>query len=274
MAVPSGVRTSEPVADELFVETGLHRPFAVGVGRPVARRVRSQHLIGEHQVPVAIDAELELGVGQYHALAQRVLGGLAIGRQGELSQLLRARRAHQVDDAIEGDVLVVRAEVCLGRRGEQRVVEPAGFGQPGRQVDATHRSGGPVVDQPGTGEVAACDAFHRNHVQCPDHQCAAEYLGGDAGVLRRAGEVIRGVQQTEEEDAHRREDAALVRDGGLEDVVVGRDPVGRHKQQVVIVDAVDLPNLAAGQVAVIGQGGAHRVRLSAAGAGTVLGSRP
>lgn len=38
-------------------------------------------------------------------------------------------------------------------------------------------------------------------------------------------------------------------------MVVRRDAVGRHEQQVLVVDAVQLANLAAGQMAVVGQSG-------------------
>ena len=48
-------------------------------------------------------------------------------------------------------------------------------------------------------------------------------------------------------------------------MVERRDPVGGHEQQVVLVDAVQLADLAAGQVGIVGQSGTHRVSLTAAG---------
>jgi hypothetical protein len=86
-------------------------------------------------------------------------------------------------------------------------------------------------------------------------------------VVGRARQVIghlqRGLQEVEEEDAHRREDAALVRDLAVQHVVERRDPIGRDEEQVVVVDAIELAHLAAGQMAVVGQSGRHRARLSA-----------
>src|SRR2546429_2301782 len=43
---------------------------------------------------------------------------------------------------------------------------------------------------------------------------------------------------------------------------VRRDPVARDQQQVLVVDAVQLTDLAAPQMPVVGQCGAHRVSLS------------
>ena len=49
----------------------------------------------------------------------------------------------------------------------------------------------------------------------------------------------------------------------VEDVVVRGDAVAGDEQQVVVVDAVELANLAAGQMLVVGQSWAHRASLSA-----------
>ena len=46
-------------------------------------------------------------------------------------------------------------------------------------------------------------------------------------------------------------------------MVVGRDPVRGDEQQVLVVDPVQLTNLAAGQVLVVGQSGAHSASLTA-----------
>jgi len=43
---------------------------------------------------------------------------------------------------------------------------------------------------------------------------------------------------------------------------------------MLVIDAVELADFPAGQVTVIGQGGTHRVSLSAADQATVLGSNP
>src|SRR5262249_847589 len=88
-------------------------------------------------------------------------------------------------------------------------------------------------------------------------------------------EVIRRVEVVEEEHAHRRQDPALVGNLRLQHVVERRDPVGGHEQQVLIVHLIEFAHLAAGQVAVVGQGRAHRVSLTAnLAALAVLGSSP
>jgi putative thioredoxin len=72
----------QPVAHELLVVAG--RVLAgreggfVALHRPVARRVGRQHLVHQHQRAVLVEAELELGVGNDHALGQREGGGLLV----------------------------------------------------------------------------------------------------------------------------------------------------------------------------------------------------
>ncbi len=62
--------------------------------------------------------------------------------------------------------------------------------------------------------------------------------------------VVGGVEQLEEEHAHRSEDPSLVGDRGLEHVIVGRDPVTGDEEQVLVVDHVQITHLAAGEVLV------------------------
>ncbi|COX39352.1 Uncharacterised protein [Mycobacterium tuberculosis] len=76
--------------------------------------------------------------------------------------------------------------------------------------------------------------------------------------------MVRGIDEPEEECAHGGQDAALVRDGAVQDVVVRRDPVAGNQQQVLVIDTVDLADLTAGHMLVVGQCGAHRASLSAA----------
>src|SRR3954451_619413 len=60
--VPAGARC--PVPHELLVETRLRAARLVRVGRPEARRVRSQHLVADDDPPGPVAPELELRVGQ------------------------------------------------------------------------------------------------------------------------------------------------------------------------------------------------------------------
>ena len=133
-AVPAGIRPGEPVADELLVEARLHDAFPIAVGRPVPRRVGGEDLVGQHHRAVLVDAELELGVGDDDSLGQRVLGGLRVDLQGAVPQLRRSLGADQVDDLVEGDVLVVLPQFGFRRRGEQRLGELAGLGHARREA--------------------------------------------------------------------------------------------------------------------------------------------
>jgi hypothetical protein len=58
-------------------------------------------------------------------------------------------------------------------------------------------------------------------------------------------------QQAEPEHRQRRQDAALVRDRGVQDVVVGRDPVGGDQQQRLVVDLVEVADLPGREVRVV-----------------------
>ena len=69
-------------------------------------------------------------------------------------------------------------------------------------------------------------------------------------VVGFTGEMVVRVEQVEEEHAHRGEDPALVGNRGGEHVVVGRDPVAGHEQQVLVVDDIQVADLAAGEVGV------------------------
>ena len=117
--------------------------------------------------------------------------------------------------------------------------------------------------RPGAGQVAAGHGLHRQHLELLHDQRPAEHLLRDALVVGWACQVVGRLDVVEEEDAHRGQDAALVGYLGVEDVVVRRDPIGGDEQQVLVVDAVQLANLAAGQMLVVGQSGAHRASLSA-----------
>ncbi len=94
------------------------------------------------------------------------------------------------------------------------------------------------------------------------HERTTEHLLGDPGVIGWPGQVVGGVYQPEEEHAHCGQNAALVGNCAVQDEVVRRDPIGGDQQQVMVVDAVNLTNLAAGDMLVIGQRGSHRVSLS------------
>lgn len=268
---PSRTRAGEPVADELLVEAGLHDTRPVAVGGPIPRRVGRENFVGQHQATVAVDPELELGVGDDDSPRQSVIGRLHIDLQRTVAQLVGAHPADQLDHPGKRNVLVVVAQCGLRRRSKQRCGELAGLDQARRQGDTADLPGRLVVQQSRAGQVAASHTFHRKHLESPHHQRAAEHLVGDPRVIRWPGQVVGRIDKAEEEHAHGGQDAALVRDGAVEDIVVRRNPVGGDQQQVLVVDTVQLTNLAAGQMLVVGQRGAHRVTLAGS---PVLESNP
>jgi hypothetical protein len=148
----------------------------------------------------------------------------------------------------------VVADVGLGRRREDRLRERGAVEQPLRQRDAAHRAGLAVVDEPASGEVAAGHALDGLHDQpTAQHRAAAELvcvrreLRGvvvDGRGHEVVGHQVRELAEPPQGQAG--EHRALVRDRGREHDVVRRDPVGGHQEQVVVVDGVELADLAAG----------------------------
>ena len=156
------------------------------------------------------------------------------------------------------------------------MVESAGLHESGGQNDAAEGAAALVVQQARSGQITTRDTFHRHHIELADHQCPTQHLGGDPRIIGGSRQVIRRptstLDQVEEEDAHRGQDPALVRDRGGENVIESRDAIRGYEQQMLVVDAIEFANFAAGQMGVIGQGGTHRFSLSAATRATVLGS--
>ena len=116
-----------------------------------------------------VHAELELGVGDDDSLRQRMVGTLDVGLQRALAQLVRPDRADEFDDIVERDVFVVLPQFGFGGRGEQRLGELAGLGQPGRQHDTADLAGLLIVDEARAGQVAASHCLHRQHLELLHH---------------------------------------------------------------------------------------------------------
>ena len=108
---------------------------------------------------------------------------------------------------------------------------------------AADLAGGEVVLPPGAGQVAADDAFDREHLEPP--------ALGRAPVLAQGDQVVRddrfGLREPEGREPG--EDAALVGDLRRQHDVEGRDAVAGHEEQALVVEGVDLADLAAGDVA-------------------------
>ncbi len=143
-------------------------PGCVAVGRPEARGVGRQHLVGEDDLGAGVAAELELGVGEDDPALGRVLGAARVDLDRDPPQLLHQRPvADDLGGAVEVDVLVVVADLGLGRRGEDRLRQLVGLEQVGRQLDPADRAAVLVFLPARAGEVAAHDALDRVHLQPP-----------------------------------------------------------------------------------------------------------
>src|SRR4051794_39321232 len=93
--VPAGA--GRPVAHVLLVEARLAAPDLVLVGRPEARRVRRADLVAEHELPVAVEPELELRVGEDDPALARVVGDGLVDRDRDVAQpLAQLARAGQL----------------------------------------------------------------------------------------------------------------------------------------------------------------------------------
>src|SRR5436190_5719169 len=259
--VPAGLR--RPVAHVLLVEARLRPAGLVAGGRPEARGIGRQNLVGEHDRAVGAAAQLELGVGEEDAVLARVGGGELVQLDRDAAELLQQRPvADDLSRPVEVDVLVVVAYVGLGGLGEDRLRELLRLLESLGQADAAHGPGGLVVLPAGPRQVAADHALDRDHLE-PLHEHPA--APGVARHVRIRDEVVRAdvLRTVEPEDGQAGEHPSLVRDGrGVHHVVRG-DPVGGDHQQAVLPDRVDVPDLALrDQLEVLERGGfAHSPRL-------------
>ena len=161
---------------------------------------------------------------------------------------------NQRPDDIHGNVLVVLALGGLGAGRENRFGEPLGDLHAGRQRNSAHLSRDLVVLPSGSDQVAAHDGLHRQRPGAPDHHRPAAHGGAILRVVEHAfGIDARQVvgddapQPGEPEIRHGGQYGALAGDRVRKDHVEGRQPVGGDDQQVPVVHAVDVPDLAAMQ---------------------------
>ncbi len=235
------------------------RPGSHPARRPEPRRVRGQHLIGEQDRGTRFagdPAELELRVGQDQATLPGHLLGAPVHRQGEAPQPIGIAMSDRGHHGVEVHVLVVVAELGLGRGGEDRFRQPGSVDQTGGQRHAAHSPGRAVLDQPGPGQVPAGHALDGEHLQRPAQHGATGhglgYLGGQHVVADQVSDLVEPPQ------AQLREDGALVRDRAGQNPVVGRDPIGGHEEQRTGGVAVQVTHLAGVDVGVARQFGGGR----------------
>jgi len=107
-----------------------------------------------------VAAELELGVGEDDPALGRVLGTALVDLDRDPPQLFQQRPvADDLRRPLEVDVLVVVADIGLGRRREDRLRQLVGLDQPGRQLDPADGAALAVFLPARAGEVAADDAL-------------------------------------------------------------------------------------------------------------------
>ena len=170
-------------------------------------------------------------------------------------QLLHQRPvADDLGGPIEVDVLVVLADLGLGRRREDRLGKAVGLPQPGRELDPAHRARLAVLAPSRAGQVSAHHAFDRVHVEAPDADRPPATSSGTSSEMKWFGHRSRGA--VEPEHGHLVQDPPLVGDGVGHDHVVGGDPVRGDHQQVA-VDLVHLAHLAGRVEAKVGEACLH-----------------
>ncbi len=125
-----------------------------------------------------------------------MVGSLRVDFQRELPDPIRELRADQIGTLLETDVLVVLTDLCLGRRREDRLWQPLGHLQAGRQRYAAHAAGALIVLPAGTDQVATHDRLDGQRLESPDHRGAgrdrASLIDVRQHVLQaQRGQVIR-----------------------------------------------------------------------------------
>ena len=111
-----------------------------------------------------MQAELELGVGDDDAALEGVGRAELVEGDGRVADVGGEVGAEQAGDAVERDVLVVRAHGRLGRGREDRLGQAAAVDQAGRQLDAADAAAAFVVLAARAGEVAAHDGLDRQRL--------------------------------------------------------------------------------------------------------------
>src|SRR5680860_1069699 len=138
---------------QLFVVRRLCPAWLPKIGRPEARRVRSQDLVGKNNDAPAIvltaEAELELGVGEKHTSLPRDRLGPLVDRDRQSPEGSRCLRSDDAYHRVVGHVLVVVADRRLRRGREDRLVQAAAVLEAVGQGHTTHLAGPPVIQESG-----------------------------------------------------------------------------------------------------------------------------
>ena len=159
--------------------------------------------------------------------------------------------ADDLGASIEADVFVMQSDFRLGRRRENRLRELRRVHQARRQLDAAYRALCVVLLQAAAGQIAAHDAFDREHLGLAhQHEAAAQVVSVGLKLFRKVCHIRRNqvvfdnaLEQFEPEHRNLRENSALVRNLVLKNVVERRNAIGRNEQQLV-TQIVKIANLA------------------------------
>ncbi len=166
------------------------------------------------------------------------IGDERVQRERDALHLVEARLADEVGGGVAVDVLVVAGLRLRGRR-EDRLRQRCDSTRPAGRRVAADRPGREVVLPARAGEVAPHDALDRQHLET--------LALGRAAVVAQREQVVRHEMPRAREPVRReaRQHAALVGDLGRQHDVEGRDPVAGDEQQPVVVERVELADLAA-----------------------------
>ena len=147
------------------------------------------------------------------------------------------------------------AQLGLGGRREEGRFKLVRFPHAGRQLIAAERAGLLIVFPARAGNVAAYDTFHRQGL-CLADQYGTPFKfvlpGGKGGgepvhiaFHQMIGDDVLELVHPEQGDLV--QDHALVGDGLVHDDIEGGHAVGCDDEQGLVVDVIDVANLAAGQ---------------------------
>jgi hypothetical protein len=255
---------------ELLVEALLGAARVVGVGGPEAGAVGGQRLVDEHWLGVLglapfveLEPELELGVGDDDPALGCILRRRVVDLEGSVAEERHGAFTDEARGLGEGDVLVVGADLLLGRRGEDRRGEAFALGESAGKRHAADRAGRLIVLPPRAldvppddaldGDDAAPAADHHATGQIVPRGPAGEGRIGDQG--RVVGDQVRAadapaLDEPEPVRADPGEELALAGDGGGHDDVEGGDAVRGHQEHPAprnrrsgreLIDVPDLP---------------------------------
>src|ERR1035437_4505074 len=180
----------EPIAQWLFVETRLRAARLVLFGAPDTRTVWREDFVDQQRTAADV-TELELGVGDDDAALRGQVTATAVHAPAETLQVSGSLRAEQGTHSGDGDVLVVPDGGLRGRT-EDRLCESIALDETGREILTCERPLLAVLLPSRSGQVAAHDTFHGEHLgAAAKHRPAAERLAVRGEGWNQMDDLIR-----------------------------------------------------------------------------------